>query len=714
MQRLKKNRRCGTRGDSHRKINKFSILIISLITSMSLCANNNPFLQAYTLPYGAVPFEQISLEHYREALDQGLLQQDQNIQNICNNTDQPTFANTIEAMEVASEVLDRVSNVLFNLTEANRSDELDALAEEYLPRLTEASTRILHNEKLFERVQRVNNYAGNLTQEQQQLLENTYQAFVRAGARLNKANKDSLAAINSRLSQQTFTFGQNVLQATNAFNKLITNKKELKGIPQNDLKLANQKAKEKGLKGYLFDLSMPSYLAVMQYADNRELRETFYKAYNSKANGNDAHSNRELVVSIANNRLQMAQILGYSDYASFRLERTMAQNSQGVTHLLDELYGHYYQTALNEVEELSDYAKKVKKDESFVLQAWDWAYYSEKLKKERFNLSDEQLRPYFPLEQVKQGIFWLAGQLYGLRFEQDFSLPRYHKDVEIYQVWDNNGFLGLLYMDFYTRSNKQGGAWMTEFAPQWTQGRIDHRPLVSLVTNFANPTSDTPSLLSYNDVQTLLHEFGHCLHALFSEVHYPSLSGTNVYHDFVELPSQLMENFASLPAFLEKTAKHYKTGEALPNGWIESIKAANRYHAAYSCIRQLSFAYLDMAWHSLQQPLNQPIDSLEAQACRNTRFFEPVEGTLMSVQFNHLFSGGYAAGYYGYKWAEVLDADAFSVFEAAGGISRAVGNSFRYSILSKGGSAHPMSLYKIFRKGEPTIDALLKRDGILK
>ncbi len=692
----------------------FKLILLFIISTLSM-ANANPFLREFNLKFSAVPFDKIELDHYAEALEIGLKEQEEDIKNIVENPEEPTFENTILALENSGEVLSRVCGVLFNLTEAETCDQLDSISEKYSPILSEASSKIKQNEALFARVKKVyeniENYQDPI---KKKLIEDTYIGFVRSGANLDKEQKERMKSLSSELSLLTFNFGRLALQATNAYTMHLNNKEDLDGLPEYALAAAKEKAAEKGLEGWVIDLSAPSYISFMQYATNRELRKELYMAYNTKTSKGDDNDNQENIKKIVNNRLEMAQIMGRSHYSEHRLERTMAQADSSVYGLLDDLHTKYMPHAIKERELIAEYAKKLNNDPNFTLMPYDWAFYSEKYKEEKYAYKEEDLKPYFELERVKKGVFGLATDLYGIKFIPNKELPVYHKDVDLFEVYDADGkFMGLLYTDFFPRKSKRQGAWMTEFKGQYLNADgTDSRPLISLVMNCTPPTEGKPALLTYDEVKTFLHEFGHALHGLLSDVPYESLSGTNVYRDFVELPSQIMENFASVPAFLNKTAIHYETGEVIPNELIEKLKASEQYLAAYSCIRQLSFGYLDMAWHGIKESFNGDVIEFERNAWKKTQLFPSIDGCCMSTHFTHLFAGGYAAGYYGYKWAEVLDADAFSVFQEAGGINAEVASRFRENILSKGSTKHPMTLYKAFRGCAPKTDALLKRDGI--
>ncbi len=676
----------------------------------------NPFLTArYTTPYQTVPFNEIKEEHYKEAFLKGIEEQLTEIDSLLANKTTPTFENTIVALEKTGDVISRTSAVFFNLLHAETNDTLENLAQELSPILTEHSNKIYQNQALFERVKAV--YAQKetltLTAEQQQLLENTYQAFVRSGAELSEKDKQTYTELSTKLSQLTLTFSQYVLKETNAFSYVITDEKELDGLPDYAKEAAAEKAKAKNQEGWLIDLSMPSYLPIMQYATNRELRKKLYFAYNIKGNQGNEYDNKQTITDIVNTRLQLAQLMGYSNYATYKLARTMAQDTSKVYALIDQLYTAYQPVASQEFDEIQAFARTFENNATGELMPWDWAYYAEKVKEQKYQVNDELLKPYFELEKVKQGVFGLATALFDLQFTKNTSIQVYHPDVDAYEVHDSKGnFIAILYTDFHPRESKKGGAWMTEFKEQWIENGENSRPHISIVMNFTPPTATSPSLLTFNELTTLLHEFGHALHGMLSNTTYASLSGTSVYRDFVELPSQLLENWATEKEFLDTFAFHYQTGEPIPSQLIEKIKKAEQFLVGYACLRQLSFCYLDMAWHTLSTPFSGDVKSFETDAWKKTLLFEPIAETCMSTQFNHIFSGGYAAGYYSYKWAEVLDADAYEVFKQQGIFNKKTATSFAENILSKGGSEHPMILYKRFRGQEPTIDALLKRNGI--
>ena len=676
----------------------------------------NPFLTArYTTPYQTAPFNEIKEEHYKEAFLKGIEEQLTEIDSLLANKTTPTFENTIVALEKTGDLISRTSAVFFNLLHAETNDTLENLAQELSPILTEHSNKIYQNQALFERVKAV--YAQKetltLTAEQQQLLENTYQAFVRSGAELSEKDKQTYTELSTKLSQLTLTFSQYVLKETNAYSYVITDEKELDGLPDYAKEAAAEKAKAKNQEGWLIDLSMPSYLPIMQYATNRELRKKLYFAYNTKGNQGNEYDNKQTITDIVNTRLQLAQLMGYSNYATYKLVRTMAQDTSKVYALIDQLYTAYQPVASQEFDEIQAFARTFENNATGELMPWDWAYYAEKVKEQKYQVNDELLKPYFELEKVKQGVFGLATALFDLQFTKNTSIQVYHPDVDAYEVHDSKGnFIAILYTDFHPRESKKGGAWMTEFKEQWIENGENSRPHISIVMNFTPPTATSPSLLTFNELTTLLHEFGHALHGMLSNTTYASLSGTSVYRDFVELPSQLLENWATEKEFLDTFAFHYQTGEPIPSQLIEKIKKAEQFLVGYACLRQLRFCYLDMAWHTLSTPFSGDVKSFETDAWKKTLLFEPIAETCMSTQFNHIFSGGYAAGYYSYKWAEVLDADAYEVFKQQGIFNKKTATSFAENILSKGGSEHPMILYKRFRGQEPTIDALLKRNGI--
>ena len=657
------------------------------------------------------PFSHIKLEDYEPAILEAMKQEDEAVAAIINNPEPPTFQNTIAPQ--TGELLERTTSIFFNLVSANTSDEMDALAQKLSPMLTEHYAQIMHNEQLFERVKQVWENPGELTEEQKKLLKDTYEGFVRNGALLSKEDKEKFAAIETELAQLGLQFSQNELKQTNDYELHITDPDQLAGLPDTAKDAAALAAKEKGKEGWLFTLHAPSYGPFLTYADNRELRRQMYVAKNTLCCKGDDYDNRKIVQRIVNLRQELVSLLGFKCYADYALQVRMAQNTCRVNDLIEKLYAAYMPVAKAEQEELSRMAQETK-GSNFTLMPWDWGYYSHKLQLRKHNIDSEMLRPYFQLQKVKEGIFGLATKLYGITFRLQPDIEVYHPDVEAYEVFDADGsFLAVLYADFFPRASKQSGAWMTDFSEQYIdEAGSDHRPHVSIVMNLTKPTTEKPSLLTLSEVETFLHEFGHALHSIFSKVHYKALSGTNVLRDFVELPSQLMENFAVEPEFLHTFANHYETGEPLPDELIERIRQSRNFHCGYACTRQLSFCMLDMAYHTLTEPLTEDIMDFERNAWSRTQLLPAVPGTNMSVQFSHIMSGGYAAGYYSYKWAEVLDADAFSLFLEKGIFDKETATRFRQEILSQGGTCDPMRLYVNFRGKEPDIKALLKRNGI--
>jgi peptidyl-dipeptidase Dcp len=661
--------------------------------------------------HGTAPFSRIKLEDYEPAILEAMKQEDEAVAAIINNPEPPTFQNTIAPQ--TGELLERTTSLFFNLVNANTSDEMDALAQKLSPMLTEHYARIMHNEQLFERVKQVWENPGELTEEQKKLLKDTYEGFVRNGALLSKEDKEKFAAIETELAQLGLQFSQNELKQTNDYELHITDPGHLAGLPDTAKDAAALAAKEKGKEGWHFTLHAPSYGPFLTYADNRELRRQMYVAKNTLCcKGND-YDNRKIVKRIVNLRQELVSLLDFKCYADYALQVRMAQNTCRVNDLIEKLYAAYMPVARAEQEELTRMAQETE-GSNFTLMPWDWGYYSHKLQLRKHNIDSEMLRPYFQLQKVKEGIFGLATKLYGITFRLQPDIEVYHPDVEAYEVFDADGsFLAVLYADFFPRASKQSGAWMTDFIEQYIdEAGSDHRPHVSIVMNLTKPTKEKPSLLTLSEVETFLHEFGHALHSIFSKVHYKALSGTNVLRDFVELPSQLMENFAVEPEFLHTFANHYETGEPLPDELIERIRQSRNFHCGYACTRQLSFCMLDMAYHTLTEPLTEDIMDFERKAWSRTQLLPAVPGTNMSVQFSHIMSGGYAAGYYSYKWAEVLDADAFSLFQEKGIFDRETATRFRKEILSQGGTCDPMRLYVNFRGKEPDIKALLKRNGI--
>lgn len=677
--------------------------------------NENPFFnQPYGTPHNTAPFNEIRLEHYEPAILEGIRRENETIDHIVNNPEAPTFDNTI-AYTTPDNMLTRVTEVFFNLLSAETNDAMDELAQKMSPILTEHANNIMLNEKLFARVKQVYENHGPLDAEEQMLLDKMYEGFIRSGVNLNAEDKEKFRAISKELSQLTLQFSQNQLKETNNFMLHLTDEADLKGLPDSAIEAARLAAKEKNLEGWVFTLHAPSYSPFMTYADNRSLREKMYRAANTICTKDNEYNNLDIVKRIVNLRREKAQLLGYRTYADFVLKQRMAENSEQVYRLLNDLLDAYLPTAKAEVAEVVALAKKLEGDD-FDFRAWDFSYYSHKLRMEKYNIDAEMLRPYLELEQVKKGVFGLATRLYGISFRENKDIPVYHPDVHAYEVFDEDGsFLAVLYTDFHPREGKRSGAWMTSYKEQWISKEDGNsRPHVSLTMNFTKPTEEKPALLTLGEVETFLHEFGHALHGIFANTRFESLSGTNVYWDFVELPSQIMENFAIEKDFLNTFARHYQTGEPMPDELIDRVVRSRNFNVAYACIRQVSFGLLDMAYYTLDKPFEGDVMAFEREAWKRTVLLPQEKDTCMSVQFGHIMAGGYAAGYYSYKWAEVLDADAFSLFKQHGIFSREIASRFRKEILSKGGTEHPMTLYRRFRGQDPTIDALLERNGIQK
>ena len=683
---------------------------------MSCSQTENPFFVEYDTPHGTAPFHLIKFEHYEPAVREGIRRHEAEIDAIASNTEAPTFANTIEALEHSGCLLRRVENVFGNLLSAETNDQMQELANELIPLTSEHYNNISMNEALFARVKAV--YDGRdslqLSGEQMRLLEDTYRGFVRSGANLQGDDKEEYRRLSQQLSLLQLQFSNNNLKETNDYQLVLTDSAQLSGLPQSAIDAAVETSKERGNEGWTFTLQAPSYGPFMSYADNRDLREQLYMAYNTKSTGDGETSNIGIVKQIVNTKLRIAQLLGYDDFASYQLQERMAQNSENVYRLLNQLIDAYAPTAEQEFQKVEALAQE-EQGKDFKLMPWDWSYYSRKLKDKTFNIDNEMLRPYFELSRVKEGVFGLANKLYGITFRRNEAIPVYHKDVEAYEVLDADGsFLAVLYTDFYPRAGKRSGAWMTSYKGQWIDPETgeNSRPHVSIVMNFTKPTADKPALLTFDEIETFVHEFGHSLHGMFTNTTYESLSGTNVYWDFVELPSQIMENFATEKDFLNTFARHYQTGELIPEELIQRIVDSANFNVAYACMRQVSFGLLDMAWYTRTTPFEGDVIAYEKEAWKRAQVLPDVPGTCMSTQFSHIFAGGYSAGYYSYKWAEVLDADAFALFKEKGIFNREVASSFRHNVLERGGTEHPMTLYKRFRGQEPTIDALLKRNGI--
>ena len=672
----------------------------------------NVFLDKYTTPYETVPFDKIRFEDYEEAMLEGMRREDADLQRILDNPEPPTFENTIDTLD--DRTLERVTTTFFNLLSAHTNDEMDALAQKMQPLLTEHSQNIMLNERYFQRVKAVKDQRLRLDVQDKRLLDNLYESFERNGATLPEDKKVLFRQLMQELGMLTLQFQQNELKDTNEFSLHVTSAEELKGLPDTALEAAAQAAREAGKEGWLFTLHAPSFTPFMMYSENRELRRRMYMARQTLCTHGNAYDNRDIVVRIVNLRRQLAQLLGYRHWAEYVLKRRMAENVENVNDLLEKLIEAYLPVARKEVAEVEALARS-REGEDFCLMPWDFAHYSHLLKMERYHIDAEMLRPYFELSRVQEGVFGLATRLYGITFHLREDIPVYHPDVQAWEVRDEDGsFLAVLYTDFFPRPSKQSGAWMTNYKEQWIdkETQQDSRPVVSVVMNFTKPTDTKPALLTLGEVETFLHEFGHALHGMFSKVRHASLSGTNVYWDFVELPSQFMENYAVEPEFLHTFARHYETGEPLPDELVERIRESRNFNVAYACIRQVCFGLLDMAYYTQEEEFTEDVMEFEQKVWERLRLLPSVPGTCMSTQFGHIMSGGYSAGYYSYKWAEVLDADAFSVFQRVGIFNRGQAGIFRRAILQRGGTENPMHLYCRFRQGVPTIDALLRRNGI--
>ncbi|HIQ84934.1 MAG TPA: M3 family metallopeptidase [Candidatus Cryptobacteroides excrementigallinarum] len=687
-------------------------LAAALILTAS-CKMDNPLLTESPLPYGAPQFDKIKTEHYMPAFKEGIARAKAEIDAIVANPDEPDFANTIEALEFSGETLNNVSSIFYNLLEADATPELQAIAEEISPMMTEYSMYVSLNEGLFERIRSVWDRRDSLGLEPDQLrlLDETYKSFARNGANLSPEDKQTYSKYQEELSLLSLKFNNNALASTNAYKLNLTDEEQLEGLPQYVRDMGAATAKDSGQQGWTFDLSYPSYSAFMKFSARPELRKQMYMAYNSIAFGGE-YDNSEICLKIADLRLKTAQLLGYETYADYVVEDRMAENVENVYNLLDELLEPSLPAARKEVARIYDYARENGYGES-AIQPWDFSYWSEKYKASRFSLSDEQLKPYFRLESCIDAVFGLATRLYGLQFTLRDDIPGYHKDVKVYDVCDADGrHLALFYADFFPRATKRNGAWMTSFRGQSIRDGVERRPLVSIVTNFSKPTADAPSLLTHYELTTFLHEFGHSLQGMMAEGRYPSQTGTSVAWDFVELPSQIMENWAYEPEYLKPFAKHYETGEEIPDELIEKISESKNYNVAYAQVRQLQFGFLDMAWHDTDKPLEGSASEIEKKATAPVLVLPDAEGTCMSTSFSHIFSGGYSAGYYSYKWAEVLAADAWSLFKEKGIFSKEVASSFRENILSKGDTEPAAVLYRKFRGHDPEPEALLRAQGI--
>lgn len=692
---------------------KYTFIAAAMLPLILSCKMENPLLTESKLPFGAPQFDKIRNEHYMPAFEQGIAEAKAEIDAIANNPEAPSFENTIEAMEYSGETLDRVSSIFYNLMEADVNEQMQQIAEEVAPMLNDYSMYVSLNEKLFERVKAVYEQRDSLALEKDQLklLENTYRSFTRNGANLQGEDREKYSRISEELSLTTLAFQKNLLAATNAYVLNITDSTKLDGLPAYVVDAAAESAAEKGLEGWAFTLDYPSYSPFMKYCNDRELRRQMYMAYGSRAVGGE-YSNCENVSKIIDLRIQSAQLLGYRTYADYALEVRMAKDAGTVNKFLADLMNPSLPYARADVKMVEDFARK-NGFEGDRLMGWDFSYWSEKLQKAEYDLSEELLKPYFKLENCIDAVFDLAHRLYGINFKIREDIPGYHKDVKVYEVSDEDGsHLALFYADFFPRPSKRGGAWMTEFRGQSIKDGVERRPFISIVTNFSKPTASTPSLITHYEFTTFLHEFGHALHGMLAEGRYGSLTGTSVARDFVELPSQIMENWGYEPEYLNTFAKHYQTGESIPMELIDKIVASKNYLSGYSQVRQLQFGLLDMAWHSLESlPQTDPV-SFEKAALKPYEVMPGVAETAISPGFSHIFAGGYAAGYYSYKWAEVLEADAFSLFQEKGIFNTEVSHSFRENILSRGGSEDAAVLYRNFRGHDPEPEALMKKLGL--
>lgn len=700
---------------------KFKIILLFSIANTALFVqgqenknNMNPFFLTYQTPYQVPPFDLIKNEHFKPALLEGIKQQEAEILAITSNKENPTFDNTIVALEKSGKLLSKVNTVFNNLNGANTNDELQAIAKEVAPILAEHSDNINLNDALFKRIKIVWDQQSNLqlNQEEKKLLENTYKRFVRNGANLNTSQKERLRAINSELAILTLKYGQNVLAETNKYELIISNKNELVGLPESVIAAAAAEAKGKGKEGkWIFTLSNASVMSFLQYSANRQLRKEIWNAYQLRSNNNNDNDNKVLAIQMANLRREKAQLLGYKSHAAYVLELSMAKNPEKANQLLLDLWKPALKMAKKEEADIK--AMLVKDGIQDEVQPYDWRYYVEKIRKERFNLDEQELKPYFSLEQTREGIFTVVKKLYGLSFTQLNNVPVYHPDVTAWEVKEANGTpIGLLYMDFHPRSSKRGGAWMTSYRAQSKENKTRILPIISIVCNFTKPTSTTPSLLTFDEVSTFFHEFGHALHGLLSQVTYESLSGTNVPRDFVELPSQIMENWAAEPEVLKLYAKHFKTGKTIPDELISKMQKVGTFDQGFATTEYLAASLLDMAYHTQTSNITSTSEDFEKNTLNELGLPKSIISRYRSTYFNHIFSGGYSAGYYSYIWSGVLDTDAFEVFKSTSLFNPEKAKSFRINILEKGGTEDPMLLYKAFRGAEPSVEPLLKKRGL--
>ena len=681
---------------------------------------NNPFFNDYSTPHNTVPFHLIKLEHYEEAFMEGMKREKEELDKIINNEEEPTFDNTIIYKDETKgehyyDLLGRASTVFSCMLGAETNDDLDALAQKMSPLLTQHANDMQLNEKLFKRIKHVYEHHRELTPEEATLLQKVYDGFVRSGALLNEEGKEQFRQLSEEASLLSLQFSQNLLKENKAFELHLTNEEDLDGLPESARQMAAHAAQEQNKEGWIFTLDFPSYSPFLTYSTKRELREKLYMAKNTEGIHDNSENNLAICTRLINIRRELAQLLGHETYADYVLEHRMASSVKNVYKLFNDLISAYKPQAIKEIKEVEQLAKEMEGD-AFEMQPWDFGYYSHKLQLQKYNIDSEMLRPYFELSKVIEGVFGLANRLYGISFKENNEIPVYHQDVKAYDVFDADGsYLAVFYADFHPRKGKQGGAWMTEFQGQWINRKGQNiRPHVSVVMNFTKPTPQKPALLTLGEVETFLHEFGHSLHGMFANTRFGSLSGTNVWWDFVELPSQFMENYATEKDFLRTFAYHFESGEPIPDELIDRIIKSKNYLSAYGCLRQVSLGLLDMAYYTQKDEFKEDIITFEKDAWKDAIITKQLPNTCMTTQFSHIISGGYAAGYYSYKWAEVLDADAFSLFKKNGIFDKNTALSFRENILSKGGTEHPMTLYKRFRGQEPTIDALLERNGIKK
>lgn len=674
----------------------------------------NPLLEKYDTPHNAIPYDRITLKDYIPAIKKAIRNEEKIVEEICNSNEVSTFDNTIAALDYSGVQLGNIIGAFNAVANASSNDEILEIEEEMQQLYVTHKNNITLNKKLFERIKNVHDSdQSHLSREQQRLLEQTYDSFMRNGANLKDNERDEYRKLTERLATLAIKFQENSIKDTDAYTLHITDGKDLEGLPADVIDAAHNNAKENGKKGWLFTLHRPSYIPFITFCRNRELRREMYMAYSTIGAKGNSHDNREIVKETVNTRLALARLLGYNTYSDYILSERMAQNTDAVFSMLGKLTWSYLPVAQREMEEIKAFAKSIEGEE-FDFQPWDFAYYSERLKENKYDLTDEMIRPYFELNQAIYGAFYLATRLYGVTFKQNHDIPVFTPDAKVWEVYDYDGtYLALLYCDFYARKGKHAGAWMDSIKPQYKDADgTDHRPHITLSTNYRKPLPGKPTLLNHDEFNTLMHEFGHCLHGILSDVTYPSLCSPNVLWDFVEMPSQIMENFATEEEFLQHFAFHHETGDNIPAETLRKIEQSRTFNAGYQCVRQVGLGLIDQAWHNISQPFDGDVLAYEHSATAALKVMSPIEGTGITPQFGHIMSGGYAAGYYSYKWAEMLDADAFSRFKEEGILNMKVAQSFREEILSKGDSEHPMTLYIRFRGRKPQIEPLLERDGI--